>query len=328
MRIKRERDEYKGDRQLALDSRLAIGYARGSTDDQVNSCPRQRELFLRTAAQRGVQLIGIIEDPGTSGEKTKVLQRPAFLDLLARCLAEGCFHIWVEDVKRFSRFALDRHVACDFLWRQHGISVYFLHNNLVSSRPQDAMVLALLSQIAEDDNRSRREYCERTRDLLRRENKRVGKQPPFGWEEDPFCTYSARGGKTKHHWRPCGAEQEILALMFDMVQLGMSTVRIARQLNALGLKPKGAPRYMRRSERNVCPQITGAISTDSNNLCESVKSVENPSRGIWYPSTVQSVLEHARHQDGRTCVVDKQGGRLTFTITRAEVEQSAAAVAA
>jgi DNA invertase Pin-like site-specific DNA recombinase len=303
MRIKRDKDEYHGDRQLALDSRLAIGYARGSTDEQVNSCPRQRELFLRVAAERGYQLIDVIDDPGTSGEKTKVLERPEFVAVLARCLAEGCFHIFVEDIKRFSRNALDRHITCDFLWKKHGISVHFLKYNLVSSNPVNAMVIALLSQIAEDDNRSRRDYCERTREMLRRENKRCGKQPAFGWEEDPFRTYVARGGKTKHHWRPCAPEQEVLALMFEMVQLRMSTLTIARRLNHLGLKPRGNPRYLKGGGTE-------------------------PSRGIWYAATVQSVLEHARHQDGRTCVVDKQGGRLVFTIMANQESKNEGMVAA
>jgi DNA invertase Pin-like site-specific DNA recombinase len=300
MRIKRDRDEYAGDRRLCLDSKLAIGYARGSTEDQVNSCPRQRELFLRIAAERSYKLIGIIEDAGTSGEKTKVLNRPQFQEVLARCLAEGCFHIFVEDIKRFSRNALDRYNACDFLWKKHGISVHFLNKNLVSSRTQDRMVLALLSEIAEDDNRSRRDYCERTREMLRSQLKRCGKQPAFGWEEDPFRTYAARGGKTKHHWRPNAAEQEILALIFQMIGLGMSTLRVSRQLNSLGLKPRGNPRYLQG----------GATA---------------PSKGIWYAATVQSVLEHARHADGRTCIVDKQGGRLLFSIVNPQPEPAAVA---
>jgi DNA invertase Pin-like site-specific DNA recombinase len=291
MRIKRDKDEFSGDRSVCLDSRLAIGYARGSTGDQVNSCPRQRDLFLRTAADRNLKLIAIIEDPGTSGEKTKVLNRPQFQELLARCLAEGCYHIFVEDIKRFSRNALDRYIACDLLWKQHGISVHFLDKGLISSRTQDRMVLALLSEIAEDDNRSRRDYCEKTRELLRREWKRCGKQPSFGWENDPFRTYLARGGKTKNYWRPNQAEQDVLDLIFKMAGLEFSTKNMADNLNAQGIKPRGNPLYLKG----------GGTA---------------PSKGIWFAATCQSVLEHARHQDGRTCVVDKQDGRLIFTIVR------------
>lgn len=305
MRIKRKKSDFQGDYQLCLASKLAFGMERGSTEEQVNTLLVQENAIRSYAATRGFQLLGIITDSGTSASRVRFFDRPKAQELLAQMQAAQAYHLLVTKTDRAFRDYEDCAVTCRILWERYGISVHFTDEGLVSSNEKDKMVLQIRVAVAEEENRRRRERQIEAFGVMRSQFQRCGHHEPFGWRIDELRKRQTRRGTASDYLVPDPVEQKTLGVMLELAATGWNTGAIARHLNAAGMKPKGKPRYLKKSEAG------------------DQKSVA--SRGIWYPATVQSVLEHARHQDGRTCIVDKKDGRLVFTIVNPQSEHAAAA---
>lgn len=298
MRIKRKKSDFQGDYQLCLASKLAFGMERGSTEEQVNTLLVQENAIRSYAATRGFQLLGIITDSGTSASRVRFFDRPKAQELLAQMQAAQAWHLLVTKTDRAFRDYEDCAVTCRILWERYGISVHFTDEGLVSSNEKDKMVLQIRVAVAEEENRRRRERQIEAFGVMRSQSQRCGHHEPFGWRVDELRKRQTRRGTSSDYLVPDHAEQETLSVMLELAATGWNTGAIARHLNAAGMKPKGKPRYLKKPA----------------GVAAGVSPAQAPSKGIWYPATVQSVLEHARHADGRTCIVDKQGGRLVFSI--------------
>lgn len=300
MRIKRRKTDFQGDYQLCLASKRAFGMERGSTEEQVNTLLVQENAIRSYAATSGFELLGIKVDSGTSASRVRFFDRPRAQELLAEMKAAGAYHLLVTKTDRAFRDYEDCATTCRVLWESHGISVHFTDEGLISSREKDKMMLQIRVAVAEEENRRRRERQVDAFKVMRDQGQRCGHHEPFGWRIDEERKRQTRRGTTSDYLVPDPVEQNTLDEMLELAAAGFNTGAIARHLNQAGMKPKGKPRYLPKSEHV-------------------------PSRGIWYPSTVQSVLEHARHADGRTCIVDKRDGRLVFTIVYPQSEHAAAA---
>lgn len=300
MRIRRRKSDFQGDYQLCLDSTIAFGMERGSTEEQVNTLLVQEQAIRAYAANRGFELKGITTDSGTSASRVRFFDRPKAITLLADMKSAGAFHLLVTKTDRAFRDYEDCAVTCRVLWETHGISVHFTDEGLISSNEKDKMVLQIRVAVAEEENRRRRERQLEAFTVMRQQSQRCGHHEPFGWKVDPNRQRHTRRGTSSDYLVPEPVEQLTLGAMLDLAAAGFNTGAIAKHLNATGMKPKGKPCYAKGGE-------------------------QTPSRGIWYPATVQSVLEHARHADGRTCIVDKQNGRLVFKVLENRPEQSIAA---
>jgi DNA invertase Pin-like site-specific DNA recombinase len=300
MRIKRRKTDFQGDYQLCLASKLAFGMERGSTEEQVNTLLVQENAIRSYAATRGFNLLGITIDSGTSASRVRFFDRPKAQELLVQMQAANAYHLFVTKTDRAFRDYEDCAVTCRELWERFGISVHFTDEALISSCEKDKMVLQIRVAVAEEENRRRRERQVDAFAVMRDQLQRCGHHEPFGWRVDQFRKRQTRRGTASDYLVPDPEEQKTLGEMLELAAAGWNTGAIARHLNQAGMKPKGKPCYRKGGE-------------------------STPSLGIWHPATVQSVLEHARHQDGRTCTVDKQKGRLVFTIVQNQPEHAAAA---
>lgn len=300
MRIKRRKTDFQGDYQLCLASKRAFGMERGSTEEQVNTLLVQENAIRSYAATSGFELLGIKVDSGTSASRVPFFDRSKAQELLAEMKAAGAYHLLVTKTDRAFRDHEDCVRTCRILFDSHGISVHFTDEGLISSRERDKMILQIRVTVAEEENRRRRERQIEAFGVMRDQGQRCGHHEPFGWRVDEARKRQTRRGTTSDYLVPDPAEQTTLDAMLELANAGFNTSAIARHLNQAGMKPKGKPCYRKGGEQ-----------------------VE--SRGVWYPATVQSVLEHARHADGRTCIVDKRDSRLVFTIVYPQPEHAAAA---
>lgn len=300
MRIKRRKTDFQGDYQLCLASKLAFGMERGSTEEQVNTLLVQENAIRSYAATGGFELLGIKVDSGTSASRVRFFDRPRAQELLADMKAAAAYHLLVTKTDRAFRDYEDCATTCRVLWESHGISVHFTDEGLISSREKDKMMLQIRVAVAEEENRRRRERQVDAFAVMRDQGQRCGHHEPFGWRIDEERKRQTRRGTASDYLVPDPTEQKTLDEMLELAHAGYNTSAIARHLNQAGMKPKGKPCYRKGGEK-----------------------IE--SRGIWYPATVQSVLEHARHADGRTCIVDKRDGRLSFEVVYPQQEHAAAA---
>lgn len=305
MRRKRS-SKFAGDYTACLDNRRAVGLIRGSTKEQLNTLLAQENTIRRHAEGSGFELVDLVTDSGTSAEKIPFFHRPKAQEALATMRDAGCYHLFVTKTDRAFRNHEDCIVTCRVLWDDFGISVHFIDEGLVSSREKDRMILQIRASVAEEENRRRRDRQLSAFAVMREQAQRCGRYEPYGWKIDITRERTTRRGTHSHYLVPDPIEQAGLRRLFQLVAEGFSTSQTARVLNAEGIKPKGKPCWPKKDDNGV--------------------SVPRDSRRLWYPSTVQSCLEHGMLGDGTHCIVENRGGRLHFEFRAGQ--QEAAKVAA
>ena len=165
------------------------------------------------------------------------------------------------------------------------------------------LMKAILAEISKSERHSHRERQTTQFAAMRSSRERRANYAPFGWECEPLQKRAGHCSAVPKLLIPHAEEQAVLVRIFELIDLKHSTSQVAKFLNRHGMKPKGKPRY-----------LPGGQPVES--------------KGIWYASTVQSVLEHSRLVDGTYCEVTNEGGRLSFHIIRQNLEVSSYASAA
>ena len=332
MRIKKRAGKFQGDAQLCLTSSMAVALVRGSTSEQLNTLATQQLTAHQYAERMHFELLDCIIDSGTSASKIRFFDRPKAQEALALMQMRNCFQLLVTKTDRAFRNHEDAMVTCRILWEDYGISVHFMDDGLISTREKDKLVLQIRASVDEEESRKRRERQMETLDTMRRENQRCGQYAPYGWRFDPTRERTTRRGTTSDYLIPDGEEQFGLARMFALIESGLGTSKVARLLNAEGIQPKGKPCWQRKAAARVIGyplSVNGSESgTSTNNEEPITNNHQIPSRGIWYASTVQSVLEHGTLADGTYCQVENRSGRLVFTFQRSQIRGQTTAIAA
>jgi DNA invertase Pin-like site-specific DNA recombinase len=270
-----------------LSNKRSVGLIRGSTVEQLNTLLVQENTIRAYAQAKGFELLELFTDSGTSAEKVPFFQRERAQEALAKLKDAGAYHILVTKTDRAFRNHEDCIVTCRVLWDDFGISVHFIDEGLVSSSEKDSMVLQIRASVAEEENRRRRDRQLGAFFVMRASHERCGQFAPYGWTVDPERHRTTRRGTKSDYLLPEPIEQRGLQRLFELMQATGSTSKTARILNAEGISPRGAPRYLKGGEKI-------------------------PSAGKWHPATVQSALEHGILKDGTHCVVENRGGRLHF----------------
>lgn len=311
MRTKNRSKNFAGDYAICRESKLAVGLIRGSTVEQLNTLLVQENTIRGYAGAQGFNLLQLFTDSGTSAEKVPFFSRPRALEALASMKEHNVFHLFVTKTDRAFRNHEDCIVTCRILWDDFGISVHFIDEGLISSRENDRMVLQIRASVAEEENRRRRDRQLGTLVVMRQNHERCGQYEPYGWRIDESRLRQTRRGTQSDYLLPEKTEQAGLRRIKSMIEEGMGTSAIARALNAEGVKPKGKPRWLRKL--GFQPDSADGASSPSN---------QKPPRGVWYPSTVQSVLEHFKMDDGTQCLVENRAGRLHFQFTTPSLQHS------
>jgi DNA invertase Pin-like site-specific DNA recombinase len=298
VRTRKRSSKFIGDYKACLGNRLCVGLIRGSTVEQLNTLLVQENTIKSYAQAKGFDLLELFIDSGTSAEKVPFFQRDRAQEALAAMKEAGAYHILVTKTDRAFRNHEDCIVTCRVLWDDFGISVHFIDEGLVSSSEKDAMVLQIRASVAEEENRRRRDRQLGAFFVMRASHERCGQYAPYGWRIDPERHRTTRRGTKSDYLAPDPLEQAGLRRLFELMQTTSSTSKTARILNAEGIRPRGAPCYLKGGE-------------------------VRPSSGKWHPATVQSALEHGLLEDGTHCVVENRGGRLHFDFKSDQQRQSA-----
>src|SRR5437660_278162 len=149
----KKKSEFVADYRFGLESRLAVGIGRGSTKEQLNTLMVQENRIRDYARDHGFELVGYLADSGTSAEKVRFFDRSKAQEALALMKERHAFHLFVTKTDRAFRSYEDCIDTCRILWEDHGISVHFVDEGVVSSSEKDRIVLQMRASVAEEENR-------------------------------------------------------------------------------------------------------------------------------------------------------------------------------
>ena len=123
-----------------LHDRAAVGYLRRSTDRQEQSLGDQRRAIEAYAHSHGFEIVRWYTDDAISG--ASVDARQSFQQMLsdARKAGRDWGHVLVYDVSRFSRGDLDEAGHLRFQFRQAGVEVTYVNENLTGGDADDLVV--------------------------------------------------------------------------------------------------------------------------------------------------------------------------------------------
>jgi DNA invertase Pin-like site-specific DNA recombinase len=200
----------------------AIGYARVSTDKQADfgvSLEAQTEKLRAMAVVQGAELIEMIVD---AGESAKSLNRPGMARLLALVDAGAVDAVIVAKLDRLTRSVKDLAELLERFTRR-GVALVSVAESLDTGSAAGRLVLNIMTAVSQWE---REAIGERTRDAMRHKRanrERVG-TVPFGYRLATDGT----------HIEADPAEQTILARARELKQTGLTTRRIAAELNHEG----------------------------------------------------------------------------------------------
>ena len=203
-----------------------MGYVRVSTDKQADSgvsLDAQRAKIEAYAIALDLELVAIIEDPGASA---KSLDRPGLRSALGMLTAGRADALLVTKLDRLTRSVRDLGDLVERFFATK-YSLVSMSDAIDTRTAAGRLVLNVLTSVAQWE---REATGERTRDALRHKASKgefCGGQAPYGYAVDAH-------GKLV----PNDAEQDVLRIVREMKDAGLSLNAIANELAHAGLVPR------------------------------------------------------------------------------------------
>ena len=211
---------------------LAVGYVRVSTGRQARegvSLEAQTARIEAWCAAHGATLLGMHEDAGISGGKTR--NRPG-LDAALKMATRHKAALVVYSLSRLARSTRDAITLSDTLSKA-GADLVSLTERIDTTSAAGKMVFRLLAVLAEFERDLVSERTSAALAHLKAQGRKLGGPVPYGYALSPCGKRLA----------PCPHEQAALALMRDLRQRGHSLRQIAQALPAAGFLPRTANRW-------------------------------------------------------------------------------------
>lgn len=206
---------------------VAIGYCRVSTEGQAEdgvSLDAQRAKLKAWAALNDEPELLVFVDAGISG--SSMSQRPGLQGALdAVCKRKGVLVVY--SLSRLARSTKDTLTISDRLAKA-GAELVSLSERIDTTSASGKMIFRMLAVLNEFE---RDQVSERTRTAMshmRKEQRRISRHPPFGWDLDESAT----------HLTPNAAEQKAVAKMGALRARGLSFRAIALSLDEAGVPTK------------------------------------------------------------------------------------------
>jgi DNA invertase Pin-like site-specific DNA recombinase len=209
----------------------AVGYIRVSTQEQASegvSLDAQREKIKTYCQLRGLDLVGVMADPGVSASK-KLESRSGGAEIL-RCLKQGKAQTVVAyKLDRLFRNAADCLTVVE-QWHKRDVSLHLVDQGGQTVDTGSAMGKFFLTILAGCAEMERNLISERTVAAL---NHKRGKGERIG--EIPY------GKQAKHGMLEDNpAEQRAISRIVQLRTAGESLRNIAKRLSKEGFKPRGS----------------------------------------------------------------------------------------
>jgi site-specific DNA recombinase len=212
----------------------AVIYTRVSTEDQVKntSLDEQTRLCTAEANHRGWEIVGEYQDAGISGTRR---DRPAWQRMLADARDGKIDRLLVLNLSRFSRNSGDTITQSRALL-ELGVSLVSVQESFDVSSPSGRAMLGMQAIFWEFDREQIVTKTVAGQRAKAANGGRPGGEPPYGWKV---------AGKDKSTYLvPNEPERETLAeAVHCLLRRHLNIGQIADHLNALGMRPRKAPKW-------------------------------------------------------------------------------------
>ncbi len=225
-------------RKEPSDPKVAIGYIRVSTEDQLLGPDAQREAIERWAVSNGVRVVEIFSDLGVSGG-TEVEDRPG---LLAAIHSLGVHAAGLLIVAKRDRLARDVMISAviERLVERTDARIESADGAGNGTGPEAALMRAIIAAFAAYERALIRSRTKSALAVKRSRGERISGRAPFGHSFDADSRVIVNT-----------AEQAIRVRVLELHAGGVSLNEIARRLNAEGVPCRGAQWYAGTIQRIV-----------------------------------------------------------------------------
>jgi site-specific DNA recombinase len=216
--------------------KIAVGYGRESTEEQVQSglgLESQRQRIRAFCTMKGLNLIQIYEDPGVSGGKP-LSSRPAGAKLLAEARKTKAVVVVAKLDRLFRSVADAAQTINDF--DKKGIELVAISEGFDMTNPYGRAMAQMASVFAELERAMIRERTKAAMNVKRGRNERMSHNVPYGWDE------REEGILVQNE-----KEQRNIAWMRELKREGKSLRKIAALLNDQGVEPKRGKQWIHSS---------------------------------------------------------------------------------
>lgn len=216
-----------------------IGYVRVSTDEQAAtgvSLDGQRHRLRAYCEAHGLDLVGVEADEGLSARTTN---RPALQRVLAALRAreaDGLVAVKLDRLSRSTRDVLDLVSSAE----REGWALHSIEERLDTSSPHGRFVVTVLAALAQMERETIGARTSAALAELRRQGRRYSGRARYG--------YRVESGRLVED----PEEALVLAAMAEFRGRGYGCVRIARELNARGIRPRSGGEWYGQLVARVC----------------------------------------------------------------------------
>lgn len=222
--------------------RRTIAIAGGSAD----STQGQLDACRAYCAAKGYQIVGEFSDENLSGGGTDGMSAermrfacPKLWDAFDAC--KSGYALIIESLDRLSR-EMNRHTIAMFEVAKRGARLEFVREGEAKSDPVSVFMQQVIVAAAQFQRASN---ALRTKDRMRslqRNGRRVGSQPPYGYEIDPDGPASKNSADTTRPMsallRPCESELRLVDRAVTLHRDGLSIADIVAALNTEGFRSR------------------------------------------------------------------------------------------
>lgn len=231
MNVERREAVNRQDDYMNQPNLRVCAYCRVSTDnrDQKNSLEAQKVFFEEEFSIHANWInVGIYADEGISG--TSLKKRDKFNEMIAKARAGQIDIILTKDVSRFSRNTEDLLTTVSEL-RAKSVYVYFFRDNIFTKEENYQYELTQLSQVAQSESFVTSNRVKWGQQRKMQQGVVFGRKEMFGYN-------IRRDDSGKQYFEIIEEEADVVRKIFEWFSQGIGTFRIAKKLEAQGIKTK------------------------------------------------------------------------------------------
>lgn len=261
-----------------------VGYVRVSSESQADntSIPEQRERIAAFCVANGWKLDKVFADEGKSGKDTK--NRPGYNTMMeyVKDPANGITAIVVLKADRIHRKLKNLLLMIQDELEPHGIAFISVSERFDTSTAQGMLFLQMIGSFAEYERAVINERTRNGRIRTAKEGRYAGGQVPYG--------YTVRDGTVVIDEEQAAIVRQI----FKQYAEGASYYRIAKDLNARGIKTKSGKQWTTQQIKNIVNTETYTGTNSYRGIKQKEVFPRVISRQLW--NKVHTAMKEGKQQ--------------------------------